>query len=464
MELKVHDQEILLQRYWKKKAQILQNFRTLSQKQVEILYAGNENLDAGPDFQDAVLKIDGILLKGDVEVHLNFNGWYAHGHHQDPKYNNVILHLVAQPPKKESYIEREDGVLVEQVYFPISSVKKDLWKTKKKQPPAVPIVADCPLSHKDRLAILAIVEAAGRERLREKVEQIAEEVDTISWDEILYRKIMESLGYSKNREPFRKLAINLPFSTIRQEMQFVSDEESQLKSEALLFGASGLLPALTDRKLNSEARTYCEPLIVRWQKYSHKLNVIPLRKESWQFFRLRPQNFPTRRLAGMALILQKFVQNGFLDGFLRIVESHIQDARKLRTELEESLVQSSYGFWEHHYRFEEESKTANSSAVLIGTERARDIVLNTVIPVLYLYSRESQTGALLNTLKELYLRYLKTPENEITRAMMKQLNLGGRKAKLTLAMQQQGLIQLHKLYCPPLRCDTCLNLNIEEIF
>jgi len=61
---------------------------------VEILDPGQENMHAGPDFFAARVRIGDTLWVGNVEVHVRSSSWFAHGHHEDHAYNNIILHVV----------------------------------------------------------------------------------------------------------------------------------------------------------------------------------------------------------------------------------------------------------------------------------------------------------------------------------------------------------------------------------
>jgi len=182
MELKIHDQEIQLQKFWKspKLTKLSQPLKTTAGRTVEVLYSGTENLDSGPDFKDAIIKLDGTLLKGDIEVHLDASGWYAHQHHTDPAYNNVILHVISKESKDEEYIEREDGVKVHQVYVNIGSDSSELRTTSnigsEAERRSFSIVQNCPLSRTDETKILATIHVAGERRLQEKVEQLQEDL------------------------------------------------------------------------------------------------------------------------------------------------------------------------------------------------------------------------------------------------------------------------------------------------
>ena len=68
--------------------------RTVSGKSVEIVSPGEANSNAGPDFFNAKIKLDGVLWAGNVEVHTDSADWERHGHHRDSSYNNVVLHVV----------------------------------------------------------------------------------------------------------------------------------------------------------------------------------------------------------------------------------------------------------------------------------------------------------------------------------------------------------------------------------
>ncbi len=467
MELKIHDQEIQLQKFWKspKLTKLSQPLKTTAGRTVEVLYSGTENLDSGPDFKDAIIKLDGRLLKGDIEVHLDASGWYAHQHHTDPAYNNVILHVISKESKDEEYIAREDGVKVHQVYVNIGSDSSELRTTSnigsEAERRSFSIVQNCPLSRTDETKILATIHVAGERRLQEKVEQLQEDLIHASWDQLIYNKIFEALGYSKNQIQFRKLSEVVPYKMVCSEMQWVSEEMALKKCAALLFGAAGLLPAQhtksSEIKLDAESLDYVAPLQYLWDQMSHRLEIKPMKHHEWQFFRLRPQNFPTRRLAGMVQLLLKFYKQGFLDGFQKIFSGNMQDYKRLASELESNLLVKAEGFWTQHYRLDDSLDKRDPT--LIGKDRARDIIVNTVIPVMYLYNCETKDGFLKNSVRELFGRFPKLAENSITRGMREQLN---NPKQVKSSFQQQGLIYLHKLYCKPLRCSECLSLSQEK--
>ena len=63
-------------------------------RELEVLHHGQWNDDAGADFCNAEVRIDGQVWKGDVEVHVRGSLWRVHHHDVDPRYNSTILHVV----------------------------------------------------------------------------------------------------------------------------------------------------------------------------------------------------------------------------------------------------------------------------------------------------------------------------------------------------------------------------------
>ncbi len=465
MEMKVHDREIILQSVWKSGNLFSQQLRTVSGKPMEVLYPGFENNDSGPDFKEAVLRIAGVLVRGDIEIHLNVSGWYAHKHDTDSAYNQVILHVISENQEGRHFIAREDGVKVEQVLVALDARTVAAWKQRqaKNSKPGNEnlIVSDCPLSQEPAKKIAARISAVSEERFSNKVTQTREELLHDSWNQVIYKKTLEAFGYTKNRVPFRRLAEIVPFELVSAEMQWVPERTAELRCAAFMFGASGLLPVEKIRcdQLAPDVRAYLLPLVDLWAQVQHKYGIRPLRPHDWHFFRLRPQNFPTRRVAGVVPFLMKFYRRGFLDEILRVFDANMEQIARLRTELERLFCQRADEFWRSHYQFDEAVKAGGQKVgeLLIGRERARDIILNIVIPALWTHAQDAQDGKLRNVVTELYRAYPKLSENVITRSMKVQLCVTGEElAEGRRAWTQQGLIQLHKVYCRELRCAECV--------
>ena len=58
----------------------------------------------------------------------------------------------------------------------------------------------------------SVFDKLGQERLEEKADDMRNLRIGINFEQLLYEGIMDALGYSKNRKPFRELARRVPFS------------------------------------------------------------------------------------------------------------------------------------------------------------------------------------------------------------------------------------------------------------
>jgi hypothetical protein len=240
------------------------------------------------------------------------------------------------------------------------------------------------------------------------------------------------------------------------------------KCAALLFGAAGLLPSQSKDSrdtYSAEVSQHIAQLELLWTQMQHRLKLRPISAYEWQFFRLRPQNFPTRRIAGMVILLHRFHQLGFLNSLCKIVAANRDKKRYLLQQLIEAVMVEPVGFWRNNYRFlENSSKQSIRDTALVGKERARDIIVNIVLPALYLFFNSTKDAKLKIVVKEIYNQVPRLSENSITKAMQKQLlHADVPAAMVRSASDQQGLIYLHKVYCRPGKCQECLALGQTEM-
>jgi len=442
--------------------------KTIEGHKVTIISAGIKNEDSGPDFKDISIELDDQIYHGDLEIHRASEDWYQHSHHADPAYNNVIMHLVIGPEQfKEPAIRLDRHPVPAQVFVDITEDEYTLLAKKyrlysyEKTPDSI-----CPLRNNNDDFKIAVIDHFSRERLQAKADRFTEQRQTSSWNQILYVGTMEALGYSKNQIPFRKLAQRIPFEALMREFQRITKDESLYRPLGLLMGAAGLLPSQDTsfdwRKIkDQESQDYVSRLEDLWSEFSTRLGLKPMRQEEWHFFRLRPSNFPTRRLAGASLILQQFVKAGILETILRIVEGLKEKYQQIIKELENLFICQTIGYWATHYRLEEKApELANQkSATLIGKQRAREIVINIVLPVIFAYAAEIEAPLLKITILQLFRVYPRVSSNSIIKEMSRRL-FGEEKIAtqfINTAARQQGLIHLYKLYCHRQECERCQN-------
>jgi hypothetical protein len=458
--------ENLIFRLWEQNYFSTMPLKSIDGREVRIIATGIKNEDSGPDFKGITIRLNEQIFHGDLEIHRAPEDWYQHSHHADPAYNNVVMHLVIGPEKyKESAIRLDRHPVPAQVFVDISDDQYTLLaKQYHLYSPKEPPDSICRLRKKSDNFKVSVIDHFSRERLQAKAARFAEQRQTSSWNQILYIGIMEALGYSKNQVPFRKLAQSIPFEALKREFHGVSKEESLLRPLGLLMGAAGLLPSQDKsfdwRKIKDEdTQTYVSQLEDVWAEYSTRLGLKSMQQEEWHFFRLRPSNFPTRRLAGASLILQQFTSDGILEIMLKIIEGLKDNYQQLIKELENLFVCQTGGYWATHYRVEEKvPELANEkTATLVGKDRARDVVINIILPVVLAYANEIEDSLLKINLLQLYHVYPKISPNSIIKEMSKQLfgEIKQINQSIKTAARQQGMIHLYKLYCHRGECDRC---------
>jgi hypothetical protein len=487
----VNIHERFLRHIWSQQYLAHTDLRTADGKPLDVLDVGTLNLDGGPDFLNARVKVDGITFAGDVEIHRNVAEWLLHRHHSDPAYNKVILHVVLEGDIQHHPTTVQSGrrvpVLVLESF--LSESIRTVWDKAILDERALRAqrIKCFRENHRVDAALLRTwidhlaverVEVKLR-RFEERLKQLAQErllsahepfrrygtrlegnPDEIPpplkeltakdlsakpvWEQVLYEGTMEALGYSKNQEPFRRLAENVTLERIK-ELE-VLDNANAL--EGLLFGAAGLLPKI--RSLRHKAsREYARGLIRAWHDLRKRYRAEVLHAADWQFFPTRPVNMPTIRLSAAAGITRLIARKEFFRATIQALKSGVTPHR-LRTELQRLFVLDRHPFWSTHYHFDEPtSRPVNP----LGSSRIDEIIMNVLIPIGLLYARVFKDKAVREGVLGLYRSYPASSENSLTRLMEKQL-LKGRMSLKSMS-EQQGVIQLYKFYCSEERCQEC---------
>lgn len=460
MAKKLQISEKRLHAFWQKSRYFTRLLLTSSKHQIEIIHRGKYNRDAGPDFIGAVVKIDNKLYRGDVEIHVNARDWFAHGHHTDPAYNQVILHVALELGAKQNELTCENGREILQLFVPADELA--LAKSSAPIQNESLALAFCPLAKRKWAKRTRTVYAAGRMRLNEKTARMRELIDTISWDQLLYRGLCEALGYSKNQKPFLQLAELVPIDLIFNELHHRRIESPRVVISALLFGAAGLLKPAEAGECDAEIRAYLAPRHILWQHLQHTLQIQPMPEAAWQFFRLRPQNFPTRRIAALVELIQKFYGNGMLEMLVGLFSAGSAKAGETIKALRHVFTVAPSGFWLHYYDFRSRltPHTFQQTGALLGDKTADAMIVNVVLPIIQLFAKETASASLSNSVAEVYSAFPKLQSNQITRKMQQQLFAGAAEVYTVPGGSefQQGLIHLHKNYCASLKCEACLNL------
>ncbi|HJX69764.1 MAG TPA: DUF2851 family protein, partial [Dehalococcoidia bacterium] len=415
-------------------------------ERVQVLYPGRENDDSGPDFCDALIVIGGMTLKGDVELHVSSREWQNHGHHKDHSYNGVILHVVMWDDGNETSL-LHSGKMV-----PILALYPYLLGSLEELSRAVqiPLPSDEPchmaLEQYGREALAELLDKAGEERFYSKVEQFKAKLAAQEAGQVLYEGLMRALGYAKNKEPSEELARRLPLGVLAEFAQ-----RSDIHTlQALMLGTAGLLPRQRCRKEGGEHSSDGDELeVVRLERIWESFGIMPGTDGlGWRFFRVRPENFPTRRIVGASYLLSRY--GGVLGGILSLISQ--APRREVQKDWERGLMVRVDGYWANHFDFGLESRWNPS---LIGQGRAREIVVNVLLPFSFAWAAEFLQPWLREQAIELYRSYPRLGENWVTRYMERQIFREHGTKLIDSACRQQGLIHLYKNFCVERRCPEC---------
>ncbi len=388
-------------------------------ERVEVLSPGHPNLHDGPDFLEAQVKIDGVLWAGHVEIHLRSSDWYGHGHYHDPRYDQVVLHVVAE---HDDEVRRSNGERVPEV---VLQWDPSLWFNYEALQRRRAWVACSRDLH--RLDPFHIKHWLGRvvvERLEQHATAIRTDLEETSndWEEVLYRHLARGFGLHANARPFYLTARSLPLRVIAHH------RDNLLQVEALLFGQAGLL----DTEIFGDE--HYETLKKEYHYLQKKFSLRPIEGHLWRQMRMRPSAFPAVRLAEFARFIHQ-QENVF---------SRILHTPELK-ELEPLFRITAEGYWEEHYVFNKLSKKQKKS---FGKQAFHLLLINIVVPFYFIYG-------VINGLEEYRERAL-----EILEALLPERNAIIRKweeagIRAESAFYSQALIRLKNDYCNKGRCLEC---------
>lgn len=428
--------ESLTQSIWEQRRFNTKALVTTAGQTVRIRDGGSRNGDSGPDFLNASLIIGEVLWTGDVEIHNTSGQWLDHGHHRDERYNSVVLHVTLHQDIWTGRLARADGTVIpELVLYPLleAPLRGLLLDHLKEERPAIPCANSW--SSVPESVINGTIRSLGRQRLKQ-----ANDVNTrVSSEHLiehrLYERVMAALGYSKNAEPMLEVARRIPLKLARQL--------SRNDLESAYLGVAGLIPAPSDLlKADRDTADHAMALRDRFEQLRLRHDLVELPRTRWQFFRLRPSNFPTVRLAQAAALV---APGGLLYkdplGVLELAIAEEHPVRALRNALGVSLGP----FWRFHVRLDRRARKGCSD---LGRDRIDQIVLNSVIPTMMELSRLRQDRNLPERLISL-ARALPAESTEITRVYQA---LG---VTATNALDTQGMTHLYRTHCSRAQCLSC---------
>ncbi|MDQ3051957.1 MAG: DUF2851 family protein [Bacteroidota bacterium] len=396
------------------------DLKTTSGIPVTVIKPGEQHTNSGPDFFNARIRIGDTLWAGNVEIHVRASDWYRHQHQTDKAYDNVILHVVYEADSDiimgdmttvptVSLCEQTDPVVIKQ------------YRNLRTSPNNIPCGSQLSVvpevifnSWSDRMLV---------ERLEHKSVQIelALHVNKGDWEDAFYQLLARNFGFHVNAGPFEMLARCLPRTLLLRH----ADQLHQV--EALVFGQSGLL-------LEPFKDEYPSLLQNEYRFLSKKYGLMPLDHHIWKLLRMRPANFPTIRLSQ----------------FARLISENKCTMQRLLSEPSAEIIMKNFHvsaspYWNNHYLFDKPTRYRSAG---LGDTSIRNILINTIAPVMFYYGRIKGEEMACEQAFSL-LKNLPPEQNHILDEWL------GNGIKVESAYTGQAMLGLYNNYCSQKKCLNC---------
>jgi hypothetical protein len=386
-----------------------------------VIKPGEYNTDEGPDFSNARIRIGTTLWAGNVEVHVRSSDWERHGHTENKRYDNIILHVVGEDDRPVSRLSQEA--------IPTLSIQNNIdlsllatYQELKQARRWVP--CENMLNKVNPIKMHSMLDRMMAERMQRKSSGIFDMLESLhqSWEEVTYVLVARNFGARINTQVFEWLARSLPYGLIQR------CRDQKFRLEALLFGQSGMLH---DHFIDE----YPRQLRNEYQFFQKKHGMTPLQDHLWNFLRLRPPSFPTVRIAQLADLLYR--QTSLFSQIL---------AAETIGEMYSLFECQASDYWDAHYLFDRPSRSKIKS---LGSKAIELVIINASIPLIFTYGHYINRQDLKDRAMEL-LRQLPGEENAI---MQRWSDLG---IPVSDAWNTQALIELKEKYCDKRKCLHCV--------
>jgi hypothetical protein len=416
--------EAVLARIWNE-GWFSRELRTVDGRRVGVVYRGVWTHSNGPDFQDAMIEIDGRLLTGSIELHVRSSDWNNHGHQFNPAYDGVILHVAlendAAPCTGPSGLPLPTVELAQFLPAPVESFALAGYPRELGTPGSLACLPT--LAGGRPSEIHNVLRREGWKRMQDKQVRFQQEMVVRPPSEVLYRGILDSLGLSSNREGMASVADTLPLSLAER----IGVEHGRTGVVAALLGSGGFLPLPpayeTMIQVDSDAALELERA---WHalETGYRLSAVPL--SVWNLNRVRPLNHPVRRLASMGSILVSAAEIGLLAVVTGLI------------------VDGSAG-WDAWLTGVDPS---------IGASRRAQLIINTLAPFTAAYADLTDNASLAEATGMVWETLPGSVDDTVARKTLRQIT-GGRRFPVRSALEIQGLHQIGRNGCAGLRCFEC---------
>lgn len=493
--------ENLVQAIWHEQLLHTDQLKTLTGQTVQVHDPGQWNSGAGPDFRNADLVLGDQHVRGDIEIHLVSSDWERHNHHRDFDYNRVVLHVVLTNDDGRRTDDLHNGSRIERLEL-TPYLNPDMDTIRRSLAGEDFLFSDrtegTGSTCHEAVARVApellhdFFHEAARQRMESKIARFAAQRVGSTLDQVLYQAVMTSMGHKGGKTLFFLLSKRVPLEELKQYMASVPLPQLPLALESVLLhvaqlaqptrparknsGTTDLLSpadesasagACSGELLDEETLTYLDRLHCFWSQYSgyYQDRILPPTRR-W-FGSVRPVNFPTRRIAGVARLLSNF---DFRRGLVSTFVSRLEDSRarqpKTSRDFKREIAQLSLlfaaqgdSYWSRHYTIG--GRPSPRSMQLIGDDRALSVLYNALLPMTLLYAREEGKTTLEEYVWRLHEHFPALPENTVTRYMRHRLfGVAGSAPGITFRFEKhnQALFQVFQECCSntSLTCEDCI--------
>lgn len=409
--------EMLLHYFWRNKFLVSRKLRTTDNRELTIVHTGFPHQDEGPDFKQAVIRIDKITWVGDVEIHIRTSDWLRHGHQTEEKYQSVILHVVYQ---NDMTLNPDFPTLELKNY--ISSEMIAEYEKLSLCPEPLPcrrsLSQVSSLHYASWLSRLAVMRM---ERKQSEVFQVLHECHD-SWQEAVFRCFVVNFGFRTNAPAFELLSKHLSYKHL------LKHKDSRLQVYSLVFGQAGML----EEELPEDS--YYQKLQMEYQYLRYKYGLLAVPAKVWNLLRLRPRNFPCLRLAQLSECLYRIPD---------IIEQILSG--KTMLPLQSISEFEPHEYWKNHLHF---GRSSPEHSGVIGRKTLDLLLINTVIPVRLAYSVfRGETDLYVQAMG--LLEQIPFERNSITKLYAE---VG---FPADHALYSQAILELHSRFCSRKLCLKC---------
>jgi hypothetical protein len=480
---KIHEK--FLTEIWKKQ-NFSGNLFTKDGQKVEIIDSGIENNElAGPDFKNARIKIGNFTYFGDIEIDSFHSDWKSHGHNLNKRYNKVVLHAVLDNDTFQPFVFNQEGRKIQSICLN-NCLANDLRNSihaailSEREKRTTRLRCDGINQLMEPQEKLDLLYELGINRFKLKCSKMYERLKEISyynklqlkepmikytpgedfynkkftdedfldkdvWHQLVYESAFEALGYSKNKDIMFNLAKSVPVSYLKK---YADELDLEMIMESIMFSVSGLIPGVADLP-DEPTIEYVRTLKETWANLKFKYDGKTFNAAQWHFFKLRPQNFPTIRLAGGCRLTYKLLRDDLFSKILKIMK-RTGDNKKIISDIRNLLIIKSEGYWKDHYVFDQPAKIPLN--YFLGLSRVDEIIVNVILPSVAVYYEIFGEQEYTERAVSIYSNYYQNTENNLVDELSKTLDLNDAWKRSVL---YQGMIELFRSYCSRDRCLEC---------